>query len=108
MVVWIATRPVTRKVEQLRADPRATLYWFDAVRREYVTIMGSARLVDDLAEKERRRDTVSPELYPNWPDDYLLIEVTPTTLEVLGRGLEPDPLTWKPPTLEFGKAASGR
>jgi general stress protein 26 len=101
MVVWIATRPVTRKVEQIRANPKVTLYYFDAERLEYVTLMGHARLVDDLDEKTARREFLSDELYPQWPDDCLLIEVTPAWLEVQAKGVEPDARTWRPQSVEF-------
>ncbi len=101
MVVWVATRPVTRKVEQIRANPRVTLYYFDAERLEYVTLMGRARLVDDLEEKRRRRNLLSYVLYPDWPDDCLLIEVTPEWMEVQGKGVEPDAETWRPQSVEF-------
>jgi general stress protein 26 len=100
-VVWIATRPVTRKVEQIRADPNVTLYYFDAERLEYVTLMGRARLVDDLEEKKKRRNLISFALYPDWPEDCLLIEVTPERLEVQAKGVDPDDVTWRPQSLEF-------
>ena len=30
MVVWMATTPLSRKVGEIRNDPRVTLSWFDA------------------------------------------------------------------------------
>lgn len=101
MAVWFATRPDSRKVEQMRANPNVTLYYFDPGQLEYATIRGRARLVDDLEEKKRWRKRVSDELYPGWPDDCLLVEVTPERLEVLGRGLSADPDTWTPPGVDF-------
>jgi general stress protein 26 len=101
MTVWFATRHATRKVEQIRAHPDVTLYYFDPQRLEYATILGRARLVDELEQKQRWRDRIDGDLYPGFPEDCLLVEVTPVRLEVLGRGLVADPDTWQPPGIDF-------
>lgn len=102
-VVWVATRPVTRKVEQIRGNQSVTLYYFDAERRNYVTIMGTARLVDDATVKRsKRRPEDSDRLYPDFPDDYLLIEITPLWLEGILPGYRGDKETWQPVSVEFG------
>ncbi len=101
-VVWIATRPVTRKVAQIAANPRATLYYWDAEQRSYVTLMGSARLVDDEdVKKAKRREADSERFYPDFPDDYLLIKFVPDYMEGLVPGYRGDAETWKPETHFF-------
>ena len=40
MVVWLATNPRTRKVAEIRRNPRVTLYYFDRESQAYVTIYG--------------------------------------------------------------------
>lgn len=106
LIVWMATRPVTRKVAELKADPRATLHYFDKERLEYVLLTGSATLVDDLYEKDRHSHLITPSLYPNFPDGILLIRFEPETVEVIGRGIRADADTWKPPVVEFPAPAS--
>src|SRR6188472_3556394 len=49
--IWIATNPLTRKVDQIRRDPRVTLLCFDATTSSYVTVLGRAGLVTAAAEK---------------------------------------------------------
>jgi general stress protein 26 len=101
-VVWIATRPNTRKVEQIRQHAPVTLYYFDAERRNYVTIMGTGRLVEDVEVKNAmRRESDSDRLYPAFPDDYLLIEVTPGWLEAIVPGYRGDPDSWHPVSVTF-------
>jgi hypothetical protein len=58
-------------------------------------------LVDELEQKQRWRDRIDGDLYPGFPEDCLLVEVTPVRLEVLGRGLVADPDTWQPPGIDF-------
>ncbi len=85
MTVWMGTNANTRKVSQIRKDPRATLAYYDATTMGYVTLVGTARMVDDL---EARREYWKPEwaeFYPNGPtaDDYILIEFAPSRIEVM-------------------------
>ena len=54
MVVWMATTPVSRKVAEIRKDPRVTVSCFDANSMGYVTLLGRAALVTDPAEKAKR------------------------------------------------------
>lgn len=105
MVVWLATNPRSRKVEQIRANPHVLLYYFDPEGMGYVTLTGTARLVDDPQEKARRWKEEWAGFYPDREHDELLIEVTPDRLEVLSaaHGVEGDPETWTPPSVRFGR-----
>ncbi len=105
MVVWFATNPKTRKVGQIRRDPRITLYYFDphAPQLGYVTLLGRARLVDDAAEKKKRWKPEWAKLWPDRDASYLLVEVMPDRIEVVSpkSGINSDPTTWSPPAVEF-------
>lgn len=99
MTIWIATRPATRKVEQIRHHHRVTLYFNDDAKGSYVSVMGRATLHDDLPTIEAKNFWKDPKLHvfwPDYPDDYLLIEVEPLWIEVLGHGVAPHPETWRP------------
>ena len=103
MVVWFGTNPLSRKVAEIRRHPRVTLYYFDRENQAYVTIHGTARLVNDAAEKARHFKDDWKAFYPDRDKSYLLIEVRPLTLEVVNtkKGLVGDAKTWRPPTVEF-------
>lgn len=102
-VLWIATKPNTRKVAQLRGDPRVTLHYADDGVGAYVSVMGTATLHDDAgtlgAHTFHDEDDLAA-FWPDYPEDYLLIRVTPDWIEVLGGGAEPDPETWRPRAFE--------
>jgi PPOX class probable F420-dependent enzyme len=105
MAVWMATTPVSRKVAEIRKDPRVTLSYFDAKTMGYVTLLGRAALVTDPAEKAKRWTDDWAKIYKdrNRGDDYLLIKVTPIRLEVSAEseGVKNDPKTWRAVVVEF-------
>ncbi len=108
--VWIGTNPRTRKVAEIRRDPRVTLHWFDPKRLGYVTLIGLARLVNDSAEKARHWKPEWAGFYPDRDRDYLLVQVRPLRLEIVSpaHGITGDSLTWKPPTVNFRTPAPKR
>lgn len=103
--VWIATNRFTRKVTEIGRDPRVTLLYFNAAAAEYVTVLGAATLVADSSEKARHWKEEWVAYYKDGPrgDDYLLIRVRPTRLEVVSprHGLVNDPKTWRPVLLDM-------
>jgi general stress protein 26 len=78
-----------------------TLYYFDAEAARYVALMGRARIVDDPEEKQRRWKREWENFYPERERDYLLIAVTPETIEVVSEadGVVGDSGTWRPPAV---------
>jgi general stress protein 26 len=45
-VIYVATKPNTRKVKQIRNQPKVTLFYFDPESRNYVSVMGNATLIE--------------------------------------------------------------
>jgi len=105
LTVWIATNPITRKVEQIRADPRVTLFYFDPSGPGYVTLLARAELETDSAEKARHWKEEWAAFYAdkNRGEDFILIRCKPIRLELVsyGHGLLNHPSTWRPITVEF-------
>ena len=103
--VWIGTNRVTRKVSEIRADPRVTLYYFDAGPMNYVTLFGTAEIVDDPAMKTKYWKDEWASFYEdqNRGSDYVLIRVRPTRLEIVSytHSLINDPQTWRPVSIAF-------
>jgi general stress protein 26 len=100
LTVWLGTNASTRKVDQIRHDPRVTLFYFDPDGPAYVTLVGEARLVDDPVEKARRFKPEWDAFYDAGPrgGDYVLIRVDPLRVEVVSapHGIAVDPKGWKP------------
>jgi general stress protein 26 len=103
-VLWIATNPRTRKVAQIRANPKIALHFEVDEEGSYVSLLGTATLHDDeatLREISWRDPEERRAFWPDFPTDYLLIRVQPLWLEVIGEGIEADPVTWRPQAVVF-------
>jgi general stress protein 26 len=105
--IWVATNPLSRKVGEIRRDPRVTLVFFNAGANEYVTVRGRARAVTDARTRAVRW---KPEWEPFYKarhegKDFMLLEVVPLRYEISSArlGLANDPLTWKPVVIETGR-----
>jgi len=104
MVVWMATNTKSRKVAQIRKDPRVALYYADHKNAiGEVAIHGRAELVDDMNEILKRKRAYWDQAFPGLKD-LTLIKVVPERLEVINykAGLNNDPATFQAPTVEFG------
>jgi general stress protein 26 len=105
LTVWAATNPFTRKAGQIKKDPRVTLLYYDPASQSYVTLLGKAEIVDDLAEKAKHWKEEWAFLYKerNKGAGYMLLRVRSFRLEIVSqaRGLASDPQTWRPVILEL-------
>jgi general stress protein 26 len=103
--IWIGTHAATRKLAHIASERRVTLLYFDPPRQHYVSVHGTAAAVRDRGEKTRRFKSEWKAFYANGPagDDYVLITITPTRLEVVAEslGMTNDPATWRPVTLDL-------
>ena len=82
-----------------------SLFYFDADGRNSVSVMGRAKLIEDLDLKQQmRRDADSAKIYPDFPDDYLLIKIIPTRVEGLLPGYRGDHETWVQVGVNFEEA----
>ncbi len=103
LAVYIATNPRSRKVVEIRKDPRVTLLYFDTARSAYVTLIGRAEEVPG-AEKAAHRKKEWDAFFPaGKPDEYSLYRIVPSRVEVVSTrdGLNGDPSTWRPEIVEL-------
>lgn len=111
LVLWIGTRRTSRKVDQIRANPNATLHFArdDAeggfANAWYASFMGTAIVhVDDATVRLRAPDEKYRRAqWPNFPDDYAAIRFETKWLEVYGRGIKGEPETWQPQAVTVAK-----
>lgn len=101
--VWFGTNSSSRKVTQIKRNPRVTLYYLNEDQNGYVTLHGLAQIVDVSEEKEKHWKQEWQEFYPNKPEGYSLIKVIPQWLEVISEphGILGDSITWEPRRIEL-------
>lgn len=102
-IIWLATNPRSRKVAQLKANSKMTVHYFDKANLGYVSLMGTAFLVDDEAIKAQKFKDGWDKFYKNQKEDYLLIKFVPNTLELISipNNFTGDEVTWKPHRVEL-------
>ena len=103
LTVWFGTNPKSRKVDQIKHDPRVTLYYFDQNTAAYVMIQGNAQLVNDQETKRKYWKKQWTAFYPDNDENYLLIKVKPNWLELVSykHGVEGDSIHWTPPKIDL-------
>lgn len=102
-VTWFATSRTSRKVAEIKNNPKVTVYYANHTSAKgYVSITGTAEVIDnkELLLKMKRAYW---EGIPDWQNMFVLIKITPVTLEVINyrHGLNNDPKTFRAPSITF-------
>jgi general stress protein 26 len=108
LTVWFATNTRSRKVQDIRRDPRVTLYFADHSHAiGYLALTGRAVLIEDMAEIRKRKRAYWDQAFPDLKD-LVLIKVVPERLEVLNyqSGDPADPITWRAPSVDLVQPAA--
>ena len=103
MVVWLGTNRNSRKVREIRNDPRVTLYYPDPDFGGYVSIAGRAEVINDAEKKEHYWKKEWASFYEDRELGYILIKVTPLQVDVLSykNNLIGDRKTWRIPHIQL-------
>jgi general stress protein 26 len=101
--IWLGTNPKSRKVSQIKKDPRATIYYLDKDESGYVILYGKAEIINNKKAKETHWKEEWKAFYPNKEEDYVLIKFSPEWMEVVSnsRGIFGDSITWQPTKVFF-------
>lgn len=100
---WFGTNKNSRKVNQVKNDPRVTVYYSDPSGNGYVVLTGTAVIVDDKKKKEKYWKEDWDQFYPDREKIFVLLKVTPDRLEVVSykHGLTGDSVTWRAPSVSL-------
>lgn len=82
-IIWLATNPKTRKVDHIKTNEKVSIYFAEASATGYVSIQGTAELVDDLETKKAHWKEGWQAYYPNIETDMVLIKIIPTSIELV-------------------------
>jgi len=97
-VIYLATNPRSRKVQEIKQNPKVTMHYFDRNNPGYVSLYGNAFIVENKEVKAKYWKEAWKNFYKNREDDYTLIRFVPDYLEVISirNGLTGDKTDWKP------------
>lgn len=104
MAIWVATRPGTRKVDQIQENASVTLFYNNDSEGNYVSIMGQAVLHKDKEFIEANNPFSvewTDQFFPEFPENMVLIEIKPVWMEVIGQGISASEETWRPQAFTF-------
>jgi len=103
LVVYVATNPLSRKVGEIRKDPRVTLLYFDPARSASVTLIGRAAEVPNPEKAAHRKKDWDAFFPADKPEAYILYRIVPSRVEVVSAkdGLSGDPATWRPEIVDL-------
>ena len=99
LTLWMGTRKGSRKLQQLAANPRATLHFADDAKIAYLSLMGEARATSDpavIAQKNPYHGKSLEHFFPKFPDDFVLLSFKPHYLEIMADKLPGKADTWQP------------
>ncbi len=101
LVIWFATARASRKVREIRNNPKVCVYFANHLTpKGYVNITGTAQVIDDKELLiKMKRDYWNG--IPDWQNKFVLIKVVPKTVEVINykHKLNNDPATYRAPTI---------
>ena len=104
MTIWVATRPGTRKVDQIQENASVTLFYNNDSEGNYVSVMGQAVLHKDhdfIEASNPFSEEWTDQFFPEFPENMKLIEIKPVWMEVMGQGISASEETWRPQAVTF-------
>ena len=87
MSIWVTTRSTSRKVKQLRENPKICLAFVERPDGDKaVTVIGEAEVIPDIEKKKRVWKLAPFDLYEHFPngpesDDFCLLKIAINKIE---------------------------
>lgn len=104
MVIYFSTIPGTRKLEQIRQNPKVTLFFNGPGDFSYLSVIGLATIHTDIStikEHAWREPAARAQFWPDYPDNFVLVRLQPRWLELVAPQLESRETDWRPQAVVF-------
>ena len=98
-MLWMATRPGSRKLDQIAQNRAATLHFSDDQSAAYASLMGEARAIRDetlVATKNPYKGALLKQYFPDFPKNFVLLGFKPFWLEIATLEIVARDDTWQP------------
>lgn len=101
--IYLVTNPKSRKVTHLLNNNTISLNFISKEGDSYVSINGTALLINDFSKKKKYWKSTWTPYYKDWNNDSILIKINIKSLEIVSSSndISSNPVTWKPTTIIF-------
>jgi general stress protein 26 len=102
--IYLGASPRSRKVREVLKQPKASIAFYNQQETAYITLLGTASVVDDSALRQKYWRSNWNDLFPGGPEssEYVLIKFVPDRIEMMNYAHQamPQPYTLHPTMLE--------
>jgi general stress protein 26 len=93
LTIWMGLSPHSRKAREIKINPHVTLAYQHAPEGAYVTLLGTATLVDNLDQRQHYWRDSFFEFWPEGPtgEFYILLKFIPEKIEVMNMARQAAP-----------------
>ena len=101
--VWMGTNANSLKIRQIKNNPKVSLYYFHKESVSYVTLQGTASIINTATAKEKFWKNEWERFYKNKTTDYALIKFIPNKINIISEkySILGDSITWQTPQVIF-------
>ena len=101
--IYLITNPKSRKVSHLLNNDRIALNFISQDATSYVSINGTAVLINELSQKQKYWKSSWTPYYKDLDNDCILIKINIKSLEIVSslNDISSNPVTWEPTTIIF-------
>lgn len=105
MTVWVLSLASSRKIRDIEGNHHVALYFDDDEAISYLSISGTAILHRDPDDPKVRAflddEETKSYFWPEFPAEFVVVEVRPRWLEFMSLELPPEMKTWQPQAVVF-------
>jgi general stress protein 26 len=102
--IYFGASPRSRKVREVLKHPNVAIAFYNQQETAYLTMLGSATVVEDIALREKYWRSNWNDLFPGGPEssEYVLIKFVPDRIEMMNYAHQamPQPYSLHPTMLE--------
>lgn len=82
-VIWLGTKPITQKVNHIKAHPEVSVYYTENSSTTYVNIKGKAEIITSNEMKKKYWKEGWESFYPDREKDFVLLKVSPVSMQIV-------------------------
>ena len=109
LTIWMGLSPHSRKAREIKKNPHVTLAYQHVPEGAYVTLLGTATLVENPEKRQQYWRDSFFEFWPEGPtgDFYILLKFIPDKIEVMNMARQAAPQPYGLKAITLTRTANG-